>query len=138
MDKGIIVHCAIIKENKLLILKRVAGTYQGGYWDLPGGTLEDGEDPAAGVIRETREETGLNIYNPSLFFHYSNLDKKKNKQFITLVFLAKTESDSNNIKINPEEHSDFLWDSLEEIKNRKLVPWLAKCLESDKLSLLKR
>jgi ADP-ribose pyrophosphatase YjhB (NUDIX family) len=31
----------------------------GGHWTLPGGRLDFGEQPAAGVIRELREETGL-------------------------------------------------------------------------------
>lgn len=30
-------------------------------WELPGGNLETGEDPAAGAIRETHEETGLRV-----------------------------------------------------------------------------
>ncbi|MFA5134231.1 MAG: NUDIX hydrolase [Patescibacteria group bacterium] len=32
-----------------------------GFWDLPGGFLEDGEDPQAGVRREIREELGIDI-----------------------------------------------------------------------------
>ncbi|MDD3006714.1 MAG: NUDIX hydrolase [Candidatus Pacebacteria bacterium] len=133
MDKGIIVHCAIMKENKLLILKRVQDTYQGNYWDLPGGTLEDGEDPAAGAIREAREETGLDVYDLTLSSYYSNVDETKNKQFITLIFLAKTDSDITEIKLCPEEHSEFLWDSPEEIKNRELVPYLKQYIDSGKI-----
>lgn len=30
-------------------------------WDLPGGGLEPGELPTEGVVRETKEETGLNV-----------------------------------------------------------------------------
>jgi ADP-ribose pyrophosphatase YjhB (NUDIX family) len=32
-----------------------------GYWSLPGGVLEAGETLEAGVIRELREETGLDV-----------------------------------------------------------------------------
>lgn len=41
-------------------------------WDLPGGRLEAGEMPAAGVIREVREETGLTIEIERLAGVYSN------------------------------------------------------------------
>lgn len=33
----------------------------GGQWTLPGGGLGFGEDPQAGVVREVREETGLEV-----------------------------------------------------------------------------
>ncbi len=32
-----------------------------GYWDLPGGFLEEGEEPLIGLRREFREETGLEL-----------------------------------------------------------------------------
>jgi len=34
------------------------------YWDLPGGFLHEGEEPLAGLRREIREETGLEIEPP--------------------------------------------------------------------------
>ena len=39
----------------------VKGWLGNGKWSLPGGGLHKGESPAAGVLREAREETGLLI-----------------------------------------------------------------------------
>jgi len=47
------------RESEVLLV-RVAPTEVGaGLWTLPGGGLDFGEDPADGVLRELREETGL-------------------------------------------------------------------------------
>lgn len=132
MEKGIIVHTAIINCDKILILKRIADTYLGNRWDLPGGTLEDGEDPNAGVIREAFEETGLRINALGLFFHYSNIDQDKDKQFITLIFLCEIESTPDTILINPEEHSGFEWVRLDSIADYETVDYLPPCVEAIK------
>lgn len=42
-------------ENKILLVK---SSIHGGKWELPGGFIEAGEDPADTAIRECREETG--------------------------------------------------------------------------------
>lgn len=127
MEKGLIVHVAIINNYELLILKRAPGTYLEKLWDIPGGTLEDGEEPEKGAIREVLEETGLNLSKTSIFYCHSNVDQKKNKQFVTLIFLGKT--DQKEIKINPSEHSEYLWVKLSEIKKYETVDYLLSCIE---------
>ncbi len=116
MDKGLIIHTVIYNdEYEVLIIKRAkVNDVLPEYWDIPGGTLEDGEDPVAGAIRETKEEAGLDIINPRLFFEHSNIDIAKNKQFITLVFAV--EYPGEKVKLNPEEHEEYAWITPEEIR----------------------
>jgi mutator protein MutT len=54
------VGAVIVSAGKVLLVKR---RYEplAGRWSIPGGTLELGETLEAGVIREMREETGLEI-----------------------------------------------------------------------------
>ena len=44
-----------------MLLARRAVEPELGKWDLPGGFLEEGEEPLAGLRRELREETGLEV-----------------------------------------------------------------------------
>ena len=51
---------AWIERDDAVLLCRIAATAPGaGHWTVPGGGREFGEDPAQGVLRELREETGL-------------------------------------------------------------------------------
>ena len=129
MDKGIIIHSLIVYHGKILILKRVKNTYLGTYWDSPGGTLEDGEDPVDGAVREAKEETGLDIFNLILFYYNSKIDKAKNKQFITLIFLAECKGNPYKVIINRREHDAFKWINLNQMASYKAVPWLTQCLK---------
>ena len=47
-------------ENKILLIKRATPPFVG-YWALPGGRVEKGENAEQTIIREVKEETGLSI-----------------------------------------------------------------------------
>jgi 8-oxo-dGTP diphosphatase len=129
MDKEIIIHTLIMHKGKVLILKRVENTYEGGLWDLPGGTLEDGEDLSDGAKREAFEESGLKVENLEIFYYSSNVDIKKNKQFITIIFINKLDSDTAKVIINQKEHSESKWIAPQDIKQYPTVSYLKSCIE---------
>mgnify|MGYP003295650759 CR=1 FL=1 len=48
----------IIKNDKILLIKKSGGPYDGKL-DLPGGTIEFCETPEEALIRELKEEVGI-------------------------------------------------------------------------------
>lgn len=54
------VYGICIENNNLLVIDKIKGPYRNRN-DLPGGILEDGESLLAGLHREIKEETGLNV-----------------------------------------------------------------------------
>ncbi len=47
-------------NKEVLLIRRASGTFAG-KWEIPGGKINNGESLEEGVIRETREETGIVI-----------------------------------------------------------------------------
>lgn len=58
------VLCLVQDGNRILLQNRVKNDWQG--YILPGGHVEHGESFVDAVIREMKEETGLDIINPRL------------------------------------------------------------------------
>jgi 8-oxo-dGTP diphosphatase len=50
----------IFDRDKILLVERGKEPLKG-YWSLPGGALETGETLEQGIVREVREETGLEV-----------------------------------------------------------------------------
>ncbi|MFM8321446.1 MAG: NUDIX hydrolase [Chloroflexota bacterium] len=52
---------ALIEQDGQVLLVRRANDPQRGLWTFPAGFVDAGEDPAAAVVRECLEETGLQV-----------------------------------------------------------------------------
>ncbi|MET0605521.1 MAG: 8-oxo-dGTP diphosphatase MutT [Beijerinckiaceae bacterium] len=48
-------------DNRVLIAQRPAGKSLAGLWEFPGGKVEDGERPETTLIRELKEELGIDV-----------------------------------------------------------------------------
>jgi 8-oxo-dGTP diphosphatase len=63
----IVAACALIDANgRVLLTRRPEGKHLAGLWEFPGGKVEAGEQPEAALIRELREELGIEIEHRSL------------------------------------------------------------------------
>jgi len=60
LDVVLVAACALIDpDGRVLIAQRPAGKSMGGLWEFPGGKMEPGERPEQTLIRELREELGI-------------------------------------------------------------------------------
>ena len=69
------VRCYLIKDNNVVATKYKQGNKEG-YYDIPGGKIEEGELPEQTAIREMKEETGLDVknlkYKGNMIIEYPN------------------------------------------------------------------
>ncbi|MFC1754013.1 NUDIX domain-containing protein [Thermoproteota archaeon] len=82
--------CYLKKNGKTLMIHKNKNPDKCfyGFWDAPGGKIEPGETPTQAVVREFREESGLELKEPKLrgVLTFSNLF---GKQWLVYVFTAE-------------------------------------------------
>lgn len=58
----LVAACALIdSDGRVLLARRPEGKKMAGLWEFPGGKLQPGETPEAALIRELREELGIDV-----------------------------------------------------------------------------
>ncbi len=94
-------------------------------WNLPGGQLETGEVPWAGVVREVREETGLEVRVTKLLGVYS----KANKDEIVFSFLCEVVGGETELNDEADKIEYFAVDSLPPNTSPKQVERIQDALQ---------
>lgn len=59
MNTIVVAAAVIIEAGRVLLTQRKRGTHLAGAWEFPGGKVEAGEDPREALVRELREELGI-------------------------------------------------------------------------------
>lgn len=125
-----LVGVAIMHETstpqKLLVLKRAADddTFPN-FWAVPGGHVDPGETIEDAIKRETFEETGLEITGIEGEFAELRWLSRNGKGNVQLSFLATVPA-FTEVKLNPEEHSTWMWLEEEHISKYPCSEGMAK------------
>lgn len=113
-------------KNKYLLLKKVRDMIpeNAGKWECPGGKIDQDENPEKALLREIKEETGLDCKIikelPLLQMTTETYDSKCH------VYLLEAPSDK--VQLSPE-HSAYEWLEAGEVKNKPLVLFADLLLE---------
>jgi 8-oxo-dGTP diphosphatase len=98
-------------NGTLLIAQRKDGVHQGSLWEFPGGKCLANEAPADCAVRETREETGLNV---AVLEAWPEITHAYSDRVVTLYpFLCR----AFTADARPRESRRVLWVTPEELFN---------------------
>jgi ADP-ribose pyrophosphatase YjhB (NUDIX family) len=119
------VSAAIMRDGKVLIVRRAAGLATGIY-TLPGGVVEAGETLTEAVIREVQEETGLSI-EPVTLAGYREMIVRDNqgkiaRHFVIACFAARWLSGEPVPDLS--EISEAIWRHPDELHSLKTTQGL--------------
>jgi len=107
----LVVGAVVQHDKKVLLLQRPEDDFMGGIFELPSGKVEAGEQLDAALIREVKEETGLDVSRIADylgFFDYTSGSGKKSRQFNFAVDVTTPEP------IALQEHDAYQWTPLAE------------------------
>ncbi len=111
-----VVAAIITKDNKYLITRRSPSKHLAGFWEFPGGKIEEGETAEACLIREIKEELDINIRVNSFFMENDHSYPTKSISLIAF-FCEITEG-----QITLKDHDCFEWISREQFDDFKFAP----------------
>ena len=109
---------AIIKndEDQILLTRRNIEPFKN-QWCLPGGHIEDDEKALDAVIREAKEETGLE-FEPEFFTYFDEIVPEHDWHAVVLVFAGKG---TGGLAAQEREVTDIGWFPLDEARSLLLA-----------------
>jgi len=117
----------IIKDKKVLILKGNRG-FAKGKWHVPGGFISYPESPEKSVVRECKEELGIDIKVKELITTFSEVRKYPGHYYLALSYLCEI-LPGQKIKLDISENSELKWLPLKEAIDKVDVPHAKKTFE---------
>lgn len=110
------VACAIIAEGeKVLVVRRSSTMPHPLKWEFPGGKLRPGENPEGCIIREIREELGVEITAEQL---YPSVKYAYDEYIVKLIpFVCRISHGSLSLA----EHASYRWVNDSELEQLDLL-----------------
>lgn len=124
-----------VREGRVLLGKRTENEKRfAGYWEFPGGKIEDGESDLEALSREMKEEIGCKVLKADVFktLTWDYPERVMDLRFY-LVDLCTIETE----KMLKEAHSALEWYDLQKVDEITTLPANASILKALQDSFLK-
>lgn len=122
------VYAFFLKDNKILLLRRVNTGYEDGKYGLPAGHVENNESLVSGLLREVREEVGIDL-NP-LNVELVHVMHRWGKDDIRLDFFFKVNKWDNKPKnAEPNKCDDLSWFSINNLPEN-IMPFVVQAVKN--------
>ena len=119
MEIKLVAACALINEQgKVLINKRPEGKDYAGYWEFPGGKVEENETPEEAIIRELKEEINIDV-SAACLAPLSFTEKNYEKYYVVVLLYICRKWEGH---MKPMESQELEWIFPTDIADFKVLP----------------
>lgn len=121
------VHLFFLRQDQILLSRRLNTGYRDGEYSVPAGHLDGGETVIAAALREAREEVGLRLRADDILFSsvMHRLEDEERVDFFVRV-LAWTGEPLNN---EPDKCDDLRWVDLGSLPENT-VPYVRRAIQN--------
>jgi 8-oxo-dGTP diphosphatase len=119
---GLAVKAVVVDDqNRMLLLRRSAANRNFiGKWEWPGGKVDEGEDFATAVVRESEEETGLAVEITDL----AGATRFEMPALHVVLLCMEARAHDGEIRLS-QEHDEFAWVAPADLDSYDLVDQVA-------------
>jgi 8-oxo-dGTP diphosphatase len=121
------VGAVVQRGNELLLVQRGHGPGAGD-WSLPGGRVRFGEDLREAVVRETREETGIQVAVDHFLGWVERIDGDPDPYHFVILDFACVPLDAHQTPVAGDDATDARWVAVDDLTGLQLVPGLVEFL----------
>ncbi|WP_282942037.1 NUDIX hydrolase [Paenibacillus sp. RC67] len=132
------VYGVLIRNEQILLIQKARGPHKG-KWDLPGGSIEFGEEPYTALKREFVEETGIDGIHGTLrtalsytmVYPYTE-DQLEHLHHIGMIYHVHLNHQNFELKTcgDGQDSLGAKWFQLEEAKALQTTPFVMQVLTS--------
>jgi len=110
----LVVAAVVVRGDRVLLSRRPPGKHLAGLWEFPGGKVEEGETPEEALVREVREEVGVEIrrLRPYAFVHHAYPEKR----ILMLAYRCEAADEPGDAEL------EWRWQPLAELDAASMPP----------------
>jgi ADP-ribose pyrophosphatase YjhB (NUDIX family) len=136
MELQVGVKIAIVREGKVLLLKRAADKYHDiktDRWDIVGGRINIGTPLLENLKREVLEETQMDIVGLPKLVAAQDILKSPDKHVVRLTYLGQAEGNP----VLDSDHEEYKWLGAKDLENlgQSLDIYFKELLDNKTISL---
>ena len=106
------------RDNRVLISRRLPGKHLAGLWEFPGGKVDAGELPEAALVRELKEELGIEVCETCIAPFTFASHSYESFHLLMPLYLCR----NWDVDITPREGQEIKWVRASRLSQYPMTP----------------